>query len=97
MLSSKPCSTTCVIDGIPVTVTYYPNTCDLWISDAYGRRIQKTRWLDSWTMLLALLRDFTQAPRTGLRDLHDLLGSVLTKARYPAKSLTMEAADATAV
>lgn len=68
MLSSRPCTTAFVIDDAPVTLTYYPDTRDLRVSDVYGTCIQKARWLGSWTALLATLREFAQLPHAAAHD-----------------------------
>jgi hypothetical protein len=76
MINSKPCTATCVIDGSAVTVTFYPDTCDLRISDAYGACIQKARWLDSWTALLAALRDISRLPDEGVHQASALVANL---------------------
>jgi hypothetical protein len=86
MLSSKPCTTTCVIDGAPVTFTDYPDTCDLRVSDAAGVCIQKTQWLAPWTSLLSALRDFQQLAGMGVNDATVLVTNLLgiANANYAA-------------
>jgi hypothetical protein len=98
MLSSKPCTTTCVIDGAPVTLTYYPDTCDLRISDAGGVCIQKTRWLAPWTALLAALRDFAQLPEASASDASVLVTTLfgIANTNYAAAHLAIEATRVTA-
>jgi len=102
MLSSRPCTSTCVIDGTPVTFTYYPDTCDLRISDACGVCIHKTRWLAPWTALLAALRDFAQLPEAGVNDALGLVANLLGVAnanhaagRLATGALRITAASAT--
>jgi len=73
MLSSKPCITTCVIDGAAVTLNYYPDTQDLRISDAYGACIYRTKWLAPWTTLHAAMRDLARS-RDANRDATASLG-----------------------
>ncbi|QGZ64898.1 hypothetical protein [Paraburkholderia acidisoli] len=57
MYTTRPCTTTCVIDGAPVTFTYYPDTCVLRVSDAAGRCLREDRWEASWAQLLTTLRE----------------------------------------
>ena len=98
MLSSKPCTTTCVIDGAPVTFTYYPDTFDLRVSDACGVCIQKTRWLAPWASLLAALRDFQQLAGMGANDASVLVVNLLgvANANYAAAHIDIGARAAAA-
>jgi hypothetical protein len=75
MLSSKPCTTTCVIDDVPVTLTFYPDSCDLRVCDAGGDCIVRTKWHDSWTALLSVLRGVAHSPATELHDMLDAISS----------------------
>ena len=60
MLATKALTATCVIDGVAVTLTYFPDTSVLRITDTSGRRIRETRWFSSWRNLVATFREFTQ-------------------------------------
>jgi hypothetical protein len=62
MLSTRPCTSTCVIDGMPVTVTFYPDNGVLRIADSSGKCIKETRWDASWRALLDEFRGFTGRP-----------------------------------
>lgn len=57
MYTTRPCTTTCVIDGAPVTFTYYPDTCVLRVYDASGRCLREDRWEASWAQLLNTIRE----------------------------------------
>ena len=57
MLATKACTETCVIDGIAVTLTFFPDTGVLRITDAAGRRIRETRWFESWRNLVTTFRE----------------------------------------
>ncbi|NLP60527.1 hypothetical protein [Paraburkholderia sacchari] len=59
MLATKAFTETCVIDGIAVTLTFFPDTGVLRITDAFGRRIRETRWSSSWDNLITTLREVT--------------------------------------
>jgi hypothetical protein len=58
MVSTRPCTATCVIDGIPVTLTFYPDNGVLRIADPTGTCIKETRWHASWRSLLDEFRRF---------------------------------------
>ncbi|WP_322101611.1 hypothetical protein [Paraburkholderia sp. J41] len=61
MYTTKPCTTTCVIDGAPVTFTYYPDTCVLRVCNAAGQCLREDRWEASWAQLLATIREIAVA------------------------------------
>ncbi|QBQ99133.1 hypothetical protein E1956_18105 [Paraburkholderia pallida] len=65
MLATKAFTETCVIDGIAVTLTFFPDTGVLRITDAVGRRIRETRWSSSWSNLVTTLREITALPAKG--------------------------------
>ncbi|WP_144141547.1 hypothetical protein [Paraburkholderia sp. BCC1884] len=60
MVTTRPCTATCVIEGMPVTLTFYPDNGVLRIADPSGSCIRETRWHGSWRSLLDEFRDFTQ-------------------------------------
>ena len=62
MLASKSCKATCVIDGIAVTLTFFPDTGVLRITDAAGLRLRETRWYESWQNLVATFRELSDTP-----------------------------------
>jgi hypothetical protein len=62
VLATKPCAATCVIDGIAVTLTLYPDTGVLRITDTTGLRIRETRWPASWCSLIATFRELSETP-----------------------------------
>ena len=59
MFTPKACTATCILDGLPVTLTYFPDTTLLRITDARGHCVRETRWPASWRSLLATLREFS--------------------------------------
>ncbi|MFM0325071.1 hypothetical protein [Caballeronia glebae] len=59
MFTPKACTATCVLDGMPVTLTYFPDTTLLRITNANGRCVRETRWPAPWRTLLATLREFS--------------------------------------
>jgi hypothetical protein len=58
MVSTRPCTATCVIDGMPVTLTFHPDNGVLRIADPTGTCIKETRWHASWRSLLDEFRRF---------------------------------------
>jgi hypothetical protein len=74
MFTSKACTTTCVLDGIPVTLTFFPDTTLLRITDANGHCMRETRWPAPWRTLLATLREFSG--RDARNQLSTLLDSI---------------------
>jgi hypothetical protein len=83
MFTPKACTATCVLDGMPVTLTYYPDTTLLRITDASGRCMRETRWPAPWRTLLATLREFSGSE---VRDqLSTLLDEVTTDAPRTAR------------
>jgi hypothetical protein len=59
MFTPKACTATCILDGQAVTLTYFPDSTVLRITDASGRCVRETRWPAPWRTLLATLRDFS--------------------------------------
>jgi hypothetical protein len=59
MFTPKACTATCILDGTPVTLTYYPDTTLLRITNAKGLCVRETRWPAPWRTLLATLREFS--------------------------------------
>jgi hypothetical protein len=62
VLATKPCTATCVIDGIAVTLTFFPDTEVLRITDSTGSRLRETRWSASWQSLVATFRELSETP-----------------------------------
>jgi hypothetical protein len=61
MFTPKACTATCVLDGRPVTLTFFPDTTLLRITDASGKCVRETRWPAPWRTLLATLREFSES------------------------------------
>ncbi|MDR5762258.1 hypothetical protein [Caballeronia sp. LZ035] len=83
MFTPKACTATCVLDGMPVTLTYYPDTTLLRITEANGRCVRETRWPAPWRTLLATLREFSG--NSGEHELSALLDEI-PAAPAPARS-----------
>lgn len=60
MLTTRPCTATCVLEGMPVTLTFYPDNGVLRIADPTGTCIRETRWHSSWRALLDEFSQFNQ-------------------------------------
>jgi hypothetical protein len=71
MFTPKACTATCVLDGQSVTLTYFPDTTLLRITDAAGRCMRETRWPAPWRTLLATLREFSET------DMHGQISTLL--------------------
>jgi hypothetical protein len=56
MISTRPCTATCVIEGKIIQISFYPDTGALRLTDARGIGIHEGRWYGSWRGLLAMLR-----------------------------------------
>ncbi|WP_404989821.1 hypothetical protein [Caballeronia sp. LZ029] len=89
MFTSKACTATCVLDGKPVTLTFFPDSTLLRITDANGHCMRETRWPAPWRTLLATLREFSG------HEARDQLSTLLDS--FPATSkLSREHASALA-
>ncbi|WOD14226.1 hypothetical protein RW095_01565 [Paraburkholderia kirstenboschensis] len=62
MLATKPCIATCVIDGVAVTLTFFPDTGFLRIDDVTGVRSRETRWSAPWRSLVTTFRELSETP-----------------------------------
>jgi hypothetical protein len=62
VLTSSPCTATCVIDGTAIKLTFFPNTGVLLITDSTGSRAREAKWYSSWRSLLAMFRDLSETP-----------------------------------
>ncbi|WP_439899853.1 hypothetical protein [Paraburkholderia phymatum] len=76
VLAAKPCTATCVIDGIAVTLTFFPDTGVLRITDSTGSRLRETRWSASWDSLVATFRELSETADEDRADPDVLFGSV---------------------
>lgn len=74
VLATKPCTATCVIDGIAVTLTFFPDTGVLRITDSTGSRLRETRWSASWDSLVATFRELSETPVEDRADPDVLFG-----------------------
>ncbi|SAK72731.1 hypothetical protein AWB76_04583 [Caballeronia temeraria] len=79
MFTPKACTATCVLDGMPVTLTYFPDTTLLRITDATGHCVRETRWPAPWRTLLATLREFSG------RDADSQLSTLLDEIPAPPR------------
>jgi hypothetical protein len=62
VLATKPYTTSCVIDGIAVTITFFPDTGALRITDTTGARLRETRWSASCHSLVTTFRELSETP-----------------------------------
>ena len=61
MVTTRPCTAACVIDGRLVTLTFYPDNGVLRIADSSGACLRETRWHGSWRALLDEFRSYYAA------------------------------------
>ncbi|MGF6987461.1 hypothetical protein QFZ99_007002 [Paraburkholderia atlantica] len=61
MVTTRPCTAACVIDGRLVTLTFYPDNGVLRIADPTGVCLKETRWHGSWRALLEEFRGYYDA------------------------------------
>jgi hypothetical protein len=73
MLATRPCTATCVVDGTPVILTFYPDKGLLRIADPSGACIRETRWHASWRALLDELRGYTEGDGVGRQHIGEVL------------------------
>lgn len=78
MVTTRPCTATCVIEGMPVTLTFYPDNGVLRIADPSGSCIRETRWHSSWRALLEEFSNFNQRAEqeVAVRGIDDVVGGV---------------------
>jgi hypothetical protein len=74
MLATKPCIATCVIDGVAVTLTFFPDTGFLRIADITGVRSRETRWSASWHSLITTFLELSETPEDERADPDTLFG-----------------------
>ncbi|WP_408333110.1 hypothetical protein [Paraburkholderia sp. RL17-337-BIB-A] len=68
VLATKPCIATCVIDGVAVTLTFFPDTGFLRIADVTGVRSRETRWSAPWRSLVTTFRELSETPEDERAD-----------------------------
>jgi hypothetical protein len=86
MYATRPCTTTCVIVGAPVTFTFYPDTGVLRVCDAVGHCLREDRRRGSGAQLLDAIRELSGANPT------DAIASPAEAAAAPANDTHVEAA-----
>lgn len=89
MVTTRPCTATCVIDGMPVTVTFYPDNGVLRIADSSGTCIRETRWHASWRALLDELRGFTARAAVQWHDLGSMAGAPGERAEHALHGMAL--------
>lgn len=74
MVTTRPCTATCVIDGMPLSVTFYPDNGVLRIADSSGTCIKETRWHSSWRALLDEFRGFSERAVVEGQTVNSMMG-----------------------
>jgi hypothetical protein len=84
MIAARPCSATCVVEGVPIVVRFYPDSGALRLTDAAGRCLRESRWADTWRSLMTALNGLDSKsvdPNVVLRIMvEDLLDCARTEA-----------------
>ncbi|MGF6700772.1 hypothetical protein OKW38_005449 [Paraburkholderia sp. MM5496-R1] len=85
MVTTRPCTAACVIDGLLVTLTFYPDNGVLRIADSSGACLRETRWHGSWRALLEEFRGYYEAAENdaarGVDDIVARLGERCAEAQ----------------
>ena len=81
MVSTKACIATCVIDGFAVTLTFFPDTGVLRITDAAGTRLRETTWNSSWQSLIATFQELSGATAENREDRDALFNSAVSRVK----------------
>ena len=90
MITTRPCTATCVIEGSPVILTFYPDNGVLRIADPLGRCIRQTRWPSSWRALLDEFRRFNEQAEMEVREgLGDMVRRLTEHADNPMQSIAL--------
>ena len=76
MITTRPCTAICVIDGMPVTLTFYPDNGVLRIADPSGICIRETRWHASWRALLDEFRGYNESTDVQRRSVDEMMKRV---------------------
>ena len=82
MLATRPCTATCVVDGMPVILTFYPDNSLLRIADPSGACTRETRWHASWRALLDELRGYSEGHGIGGHHIDDVLDRLAERTRH---------------
>jgi len=90
MITARPCTAACVIDGRLVTLTFYPDNGVLRIADPSGACLRETRWHGSWRALLDEFRGYNDIPETNetARGYDDIVARLGDPA-YPTRDMAL--------
>jgi hypothetical protein len=90
MITTRPCTATCIIEGSPVILTFYPDNGVLRIADPLGRCIRQTRWHSSWRALLDEFRRFNEQAEMEVRQgLGETVKELAERADHPLQSIAL--------
>ena len=89
MVTPRPCTAACVIDGRLVTLTFHPNNGVLRIADPSGVCLRETRWHGSWRALLDEFRGYCEAAEHGVtaRGVDEIVGHLGERSCYAQREL----------
>jgi hypothetical protein len=89
MVTTRPCTAACVIDGRLVTLTFYPDNGVLRIADPSGVCLRETRWHGSWKALLDEFRGYydTAENDVAARGVDDIVARLGERSGYAQKEM----------
>lgn len=89
MVTTRPCTAACVIDGCLVTLTFYPDNGVLRIADPSGVCLRETRWYGSWRALLDEFRSYYEAAENDVaaRGVEDIVARLGERSGYAHREL----------
>jgi hypothetical protein len=89
MLTTRPCTATCVLDGMPVTLTFYPDNGVLRIADPSGSCVRETRWHGSWRALLDEFRSYYERSEPQEQGVDEMMSHLGEHAGQPMHNLAL--------
>jgi hypothetical protein len=78
-----------VIDGMPLTVTFYPDNGVLRIADSLGTCIKEMRWHASWRTLLDELRGLSERAAVEGQGFNAMMGGFGERADHPLHPMAL--------
>lgn len=91
MVTTRPCTAACVIDGRLVTLMFYPDNGVLRIADSSGVCLRQTRWHGSWRALLDEFRGYydTEQSDASARGVDDIVARLGERSGYAQRELAL--------
>lgn len=89
MLTTRPCTATCVIEGMPVTLTFYPDNGVLRIADPSGTCVREMRWHASWRALLDEFRSYGEQTETHAHRVDEMMERLDTHPSHAMQNMAL--------